>query len=280
MIRIKKPEYNQIDILKECICNIREGERKDRIISSKNAIESSVEYDNLADKGELFSIKEHDKVIGGATKNDMIWLYSNKFVKDGGRKYYDKIMSIPPYGTCPFCGQRKVSTLDHFLPKSLYPTYAINPLNLVAACSDCNKLKGDNSVKTREEQLIHPYYDEYNDCIWIKVNIEEDDPIGFNFFVVKPKEWNEEKYKRAQNHFVKFKLNELYKAHAAELFSEYSVSLKRLYIKGKEELVKQDLYDRIGEARVIRKNGWKAAMYDGLLNNKWFFQKYLPQKYS
>lgn len=279
MIKIKKPQDTQKDILENCIYNIKKGSRRDRIISSKKAIEKSVEYDNFAEKGELFSFEIHNKVDGGATKDDMVWLYDKKFVGDGGRKYYDKIMSIPPYGTCPFCGQRKVSTLDHFLPKTLYPTYAINPFNLVAACSDCNKLKRNEGINSLENQLIHPYYDDFNDDIWIKANINESDPIGFDFYTIKPDRWDIKKYKRANNHFNKFQLNKLYKAHAAEMFSEYSVSLKKLYYAGKVNLVKEDLYDRIEEARANRLNGWKVAMYDALLNNEWFFTVYLPKKY-
>ncbi len=58
----------------------------------------------------------------------MVWLYDKKFVRDGGRIFYNKIMKIPPFSRCPFCGVRRVSTLDHYLAKTEYPTFAITPI--------------------------------------------------------------------------------------------------------------------------------------------------------
>ena len=72
---------------------------------------------------------------------------------DGGRKYYDKIKAIPKYSKCPFCGVGIVSTLDHYLPKTKYPTYALTPVNLIACCADCNKNK-KSFEKIAIEQVI------------------------------------------------------------------------------------------------------------------------------
>lgn len=136
MIKLKKPIYNQENIIDDCISNMNdaEGTTKSRVLSSKNTIVSkSEEYDVLAKKGELGTLEKHENIKGGATKSDMKILYEQKFARkeQGGRKYYDAIKLLAPYGRCPLCGQREVKTLDHYLPKSKFPLYAVTPYNLM-----------------------------------------------------------------------------------------------------------------------------------------------------
>jgi hypothetical protein len=279
MIKVKKPYCKQKEILNDCISNMQTGNRKSRILSSKSTIrQESIKYDEVAKDGELSSISTNDVIAGGATKDDMVWLYTNKFVGERGRKYYDKLMLLPKNGICPLCGKRTVSTLDHYLPKTQYPTYAITPFNLVAACSDCNKAKSDKVITSREEETIHPYYDDFDDEIWIKANLIEKFPIGFSFCVDKPKLWNDVKFKRSENHFNIFHLNKLYSSHAASEITSYKFMLKTLNEYGGEKLIKKDLEARIESKQKVWLNSWEAAMYTSLLNSKWFFKTYVPSE--
>ncbi|TGA97710.1 hypothetical protein E4665_11460 [Sporolactobacillus shoreae] len=70
-------------------------------------------------------------------------VYTQKMVPKSqlGRPYYDLFLSLPPNEKCPYCGQKKVSTLDHFLPKSVYTPLIVTPTNLVPSCKDCNTEK-------------------------------------------------------------------------------------------------------------------------------------------
>ena len=51
------------------------------------------------------------------------------------------LMSLANTGKCPICGIGQASTLDHYLAKTIYPTYAVTPYNLVPVCKDCNFAK-------------------------------------------------------------------------------------------------------------------------------------------
>ncbi len=59
-------------------------------------------------------------------------LYSDKFAKLASvrPKYYDKIM-VSSAGRCPICGVGVVSNLDHYLAKSIYPTYIMPGKRLI-----------------------------------------------------------------------------------------------------------------------------------------------------
>ncbi|KAA1006215.1 hypothetical protein FVF58_26930 [Paraburkholderia panacisoli] len=60
---------------------------------------------------------------------------------------------------CPMCGSFGTSTLDHVLPKSVYPEFALFSRNLVPACS-CNSLRGERyQGKSGDARTLHPYFD-------------------------------------------------------------------------------------------------------------------------
>lgn len=64
---------------------------------------------------------------------------------------------------CIMCGGFGNGTLDHYLPKSLYPEYSFFSKNLIPSCN-CNSLRG-TSVKGAASpgRAIHPYFDNFLD---------------------------------------------------------------------------------------------------------------------
>jgi hypothetical protein len=64
---------------------------------------------------------------------------------------------------CIMCGGFGNGTLDHYLPKSMYPEYSFFSKNLIPSCN-CNSLRG-TAVKgaTSPERAIHPYFDNFLD---------------------------------------------------------------------------------------------------------------------
>lgn len=279
MIRLDKPQIQQSEVVDDCLDNMRKNEKREKLSKAKDEIiKFSEEYDLLAECGNLSSISPKDKSESGASKEELISLYDDKFSKKGqtARKYYDSIILSAPNGKCPQCGQRLVRTLDHYLPKSKYPLLAITPYNLIPCCSDCNKDKLDGLFESRELETIHPYYDDFDDEVWLKAILIEQEPLSFNFFTYKPESWSDEKYRRAKNHFEVFGLNNLYKPYAAERITGEIGSISRMLQSCGEEIVKQEIMNRISDERKIYKNTWKAAVYEAIYVSTWFWEYYLP----
>ncbi|CAG9416903.1 HNH endonuclease [Providencia alcalifaciens] len=59
---------------------------------------------------------------------------------------------------CPMCGSMHRGTLDHVLPKNIFPEFSIFSRNLVPACK-CNSLKGITVSNGAGARILHPYYD-------------------------------------------------------------------------------------------------------------------------
>lgn len=74
---------------------------------------------------------------------------------------FDKKKHIRSYGleVCPYCGRNNIEIeeeagyrddkppIDHFLPKSIYPFFALSLYNMIPCCTECNQLsnKGENN---------------------------------------------------------------------------------------------------------------------------------------
>lgn len=277
MIKIPKPQISLDNILHNCTYNMQ-NPRKGRINSVKSTIiAESVKYDELAEKGELYTLNEHTSVNSIATKDDMEALYTQKFVPkmEENRKYYNQIILLAPNNKCPYCGQNIVKTLDHFLPKSKYVTYTVTPYNLVPSCSDCNKHKLTSTFNDYTEQPLHPYYDNFDDEIWLKAKLIESEPISFQFYAEPPNTWNDIKKKRIVNNFNNLELNETYKIHAAELYYTCFNRIKKLYKIGGKSLAIERLEEYIEDELTLRNNSWKSAMYRAIIECDWYWNIYL-----
>lgn len=280
MKKIRKPENNIESILDNCTISMR-NPRKERIERVKETIiEKTTEYDDLATSGQLYKIPEHDNVDLIATKDDMVALYKQKFVpkEEPNREYYDKIMLLAPNGKCPYCQQNIADNLDHFLPKTKYVTFSVSPYNLVPSCSECNTDKAASTFADYSEQPFHPYYDDFDDCIWLKAKLIENKEISFYFYAEPPETTEIVKAGRIKESFSKegFGLNDVYKVHAAEVYQSCFHRIKILFNKGGKELAVTRLLEYIEDEQSISINSWKAAMYQAMIDSDWYWEIYLP----
>lgn len=75
---------------------------------------------------------------------------------------------------CPLCGSQAPSSVDHLLPKAVYPEFSVMRANLVPACAHCNSGSKGNKHRgpVAPARFIHPYFDAFaNNPIWrIRIN--------------------------------------------------------------------------------------------------------------
>jgi 5-methylcytosine-specific restriction endonuclease McrA len=234
-------------------------------------IKCDTHYRSAGRKAELFKLPAHDNV-GNVRCDEMIKVYTGRMAKGNtsGRHYYDKLIARAPQGRCPLCGQRTVSTLDHYLPKAGYPSFVVTPHNLIPACKDCNKEKSDVLADSADEQTLHPYFDDIDRFVWLKSVIVHSSPAAAQFFVdtsgVPAK-----MAKRAEYHFKRLKLGPLYASHAADEIAGISYRLCHLLGFG-AATVKIHLEAEATSRVVARRNSWQSALYTAMASDDWFCQ--------
>jgi hypothetical protein len=273
MQKLALPAYTAEYAFSTCISRIKDADLKDRLSSVKaTIIAAALAYEQAAGENALYTIGTSDTVNGVVTANEMSDVYDLRMTKKRGpgRHIYDKLISAPAHGRCPLCGQGKVWTLDHHLPKRLYPGFAVTPTNLVPSCQDCNKAKGSTIPTTPEDGALHPYFDDIDTHRWLTAAVVDTAPAAVLFNITRPAVWDDVLFARVRRHFKLFNLSSLYSGHAAEELSNIRDYVSRLHASAGPKGVEQHLRDQANSRETARRNSWQAALYRALEASDWY----------
>lgn len=273
MRRLAQPNEDASKVYRQCALAVRGNTKRSRMLSVEtDVVAAAVAYAMAATGAALHQIPQTDGVAGTVTTQEMMSLYKTHMVRKNAvaRGIYDRLMNSPPRKKCPLCGQRVVTTIDHHLPESLYPVFAVFALNLVPACSDCNKKKGTAAPGDANHQTAHPYFDDFESERWLYAKVCHGQPAALDFLVAPPEHWDEVKKRRATYHFTLLKLNELYVAHAAEELVNIRYRLIGLYKKAGSKGVHDHLQYEAESRADLHVNSWQTAAYEALAADSWF----------
>ena len=273
MRRLNPPNNDAVEVYRRCAQAVRSAERRNRMLLIESDVKVAAEnYINAATLAVLHELPQTEGVAKTVSTKEMVSLYQTHMVRKDAvcREVYDLLMAAPRHKKCPLCGQRVVSTIDHHLPESLYPTFALFPHNLIPACKDCNKEKGASMPTEAANQTIHPYFDDFESERWLYAFVLHRQPAAIKFLVSPPAHWDEIKKRRAEYHFKLLKLDELYAVHAAEELINIRYYLENLYSKAGSEGISNHLQDEAISRAAAYTNSWQTATYEVLANDNWF----------
>jgi hypothetical protein len=277
---IPRPQLNFTDVLNTCVGSISHQLLTNKLNAINPQFDNAVlDFDAKAATADLFRIPpfggaDIDVVTGQVTKAELKGLYTFHLVPAAkpARQYYDYIMMRAPLRICPFCGFGQVTTLDHYLPKAKFPIFSIHPNNLVPSCSDCNKGKSAGIAITKEQQSIHPYFDQahfINDQ-WLFARVIETSPATIRYYAQPPTNWSADDQARITNHFDGFKLAQRFCVQAGDELSNLRGELEIDFQINQQDGVKLALTKKLAGTRLQHTNSWKTAMYQTLANSNWY----------
>lgn len=204
MKKINKPNLDSEDIFEKCVNSFKDStfSSKCAFLSLKENIKlSHDEYDKHGTSSTLHLFKQNNLLLSYTNENedDFKKLYNSGLSNRKKADVYDFYIKIKSgfnnerEQRCAFCCIHRVSEVDHFLPKSKFKTLAIEPLNLLPICRDCNKEKGD-FYSLEDKGIIHPYFDDVKQ-VWLyisfsmkesflltSITIENNNQIPFELF--------------------------------------------------------------------------------------------------
>ncbi len=256
-----------------CIGRIQNAALRERLANVKDEIiRQEAEFTAAAASAMFYELESHDSVGGTVARAEMISVYDDQMVPIGsrGRVYYNKIMALAKHRRCPLCAFGQVSTLDHYMPKTLYPGLAVCPKNLLPSCYDCNNTKRNSVPGCASRQTLNPYYDNVDGDIWLRATFEKRVPVVVKFAVLKPESWSTMTALRVRHHFKAFNLARVYSSEAASELEGIKDRLTHLLNKCGVTGVKSHLEEEAKSRTNSSKNSWMAALYRALAASRWF----------
>lgn len=273
MRQLEPPTETAADTYRLCVEAVRSSVKRSRLLSIEAAIAAAAQdYIRAAGRSALFRVAESPTIRETVTATELRSLYESHMARKGAaaRRIYDRLLSAPKHKKCPLCGQRIVSTLDHYLPVFSHPSLSVLPHNLIPSCKDCNKEKGAALSEDAEHQTIHPYFDDFETERWLYGKILRVAPAAVDFYVSPPVHWSRTKKDRASYHFDLLKLRALYTAHAAEELVNIRHALLRIFERHGDGGVRSHLRTEAESRAVAHVNSWQTATYEALVADDWY----------
>jgi hypothetical protein len=209
-----------------CLQGMQAGPRRDRITADLPHIEAEEAALRIA-----FVQGRHRGLARPAddptVRNDMRWFYENR-LRDSvpGRELWQEIVGLGGR-LCPLCHLGRPRTLEHSFPQATHPRLAVEPLNLVPACRDCNSERnvGHGSI------TISPYFDHWvKDFSWLRAEVLDfSHPEDLLFTVNRHPSFSAEQWDALQQFVSDVKLLDRYVGLAIEDYSEFVASLKIVF---------------------------------------------------
>ena len=264
MNKLTIPFSNKLpeNIFEQCVNGYTDRNKVKKLLTYKNDVKTSTE--NYL-KYIPHDIEHYPEIsINSDDKNILANVYTEKFAKDSfreGRKYYDKILASAN-GKCAICNIGVASTLDHYLPKSEYPTLCVFPANLVPECNSCNKNKGNFILKHNEKMLLHPYFDDLSNLIWLDARLSFSYVIGIEYY----NSYNSDLkiMSRINLTMEKYKLFPLFAIQAnSDISNNLSMWRNQLKKAGTKQLKNYFLDCKLSREREDL-NSWSSALYRAL----------------
>ncbi|TCA18485.1 hypothetical protein E0H68_03350 [Rhizobium leguminosarum bv. viciae] len=167
---------------------------------------------------------------------------------------------------CPACGEAgRPNTLDHYLPKGVYPQFAIVPQNLFPMCDACQGAKLELTGDAQTPRFfIHPYYDRFSapEVVSLRIHAPFDTPT---FELIPNPNLMDDERTLVGVHIEKLEIISRF----ATFFSGAYRRVLRLAgeIRSGGQNMEAMLSFFRGNARAISPNSWDCIVYDAVLPN-------------
>lgn len=228
MWKLDPPILISSEVARDCAKGAHDSKLRRQVSECSSEFDANAaEYITLAKAGLLHTANDATFGLSGLTSDELISLYERGMVvRKSGRRHYNKIVLAAKHKRCSYCQYVKATTLDHFVPKdksSGFPALAIEPMNLVPVCKDCNHALSSDWGHSAASEFLHPYF--IPDVgQWLGAVIRHTAPIEVVFFATPDSSLNKTLRDRICNQFDRLGLSDVYGSAVAKdivAFAEY-----------------------------------------------------------
>lgn len=235
---IKIPKYtgdSHFQDYKDAVSRCK-GDKKKTLTALENDMERIYsEYDERFIHSDVHNQLRHKLQDKTAIYLRSLYLSGNSITELFRKDYNTRLKNRIYAYRCPYCTYNETNTLEHILPKDLYPEYAVHALNLIPCCSQCNSYKGI-SIKDDSgmPSTLNFYYHDPNAIQFLEAEFELDGDNRPTFLYNVSFPVGSDPYLSAiiLNHYTRLHLTDRLRKRAESRYAEEEVKLILEY-KGK-----------------------------------------------
>lgn len=170
---------------------------------------------------------------------------------------------IAATGVCPYCGIDTPFTLDHYVPKTSFPEFALYPDNLIPCCGACNQRRGNRWLKDGKRLQVNFYFDRIGTMPLLRVDLKvRRGKVEVAYFLEPPRRGRFAGLHA--RHVTSLNLLDKFSRRAAQELELWERKLKHNgYGKsaGKDALKRELLRDAEAAKATYGINHWSTALY-------------------
>ncbi len=267
-----------IDInMYDAIINNKHQPAKARLVQIRPEIlERYTEYE--LNKSEL-SVMQEINGLCELKKDSLRSCYGKNVNFDMIRKKILETQKLAFQAKCPYCGLSEPDTIDHYLPKELFPEFSIFGINLLPCCSRCNTLKGQKWLQNGKRLIVNYYFDNIpNDKFLyavIRFSSQVEDLVPVIDFEVRPnRNIPEAIFNRIKTHLEVLKLLQRFKLAVNDKYSTIFEEISFLAQNCSLEVARSSILNLSDIlVRKYGKNYWEVSLYEAIADSDDFFQR-------
>lgn len=170
---------------------------------------------------------------------------------------------------CPSCGEPgKPGTLDHYLPKTIYPELSIVVANLTPMCSECQGRKGSDIIDADGNKMfIHPYFDPIEDVL-LELEISEPYSSPSAFTVRVPENVQEPLRSLVERHIAGIDFIERFEEFCRVSYTNLLTSFSDERAEDEPDTSRRILRRFLRQFERQSVNRWESIFYRGILANQ------------
>lgn len=224
---------------------------------------------HLAAKPEVHTLAP--KVLSPSDKATLIDGYDGRSVEV--KRLLERMrqsLSAEHLDLCPYCSLDTTAQIDHYLPSSKYPEFALYGPNLLPICPVCNQSKGTSVVDASQRRLFLMVSDDeaIRERV-LKAMVAMVPQPHITFTIDQSAAVSASDLALIQRHFHRLGLATRYRRRAHSLLAALKRRLSEV-LKGRDLSKRRELTRRIiSDGRDIAlmeepTNGWRVALYRAL----------------
>lgn len=268
---MKKIRYYNDDIEKYFTDNVLSDSKKQSDLSSFG-LESErkkffVEYKKYFDKNSLEQLTQSPLTYDKNKTNTPDNYYYNLYNSKNTSKLLDELTTDQnderESSLCPSCQIGEAEALDHYVPRSEYPYFSMNPINLIPICAKCNSKKKDRWRKNGKRLFVNFYTDSIprEQFLFVELLDVTNNKPHFNYYLEKPDNMAQDVYDLFYSHFTKLDLIKKYNKRQNSTYNDLIDEIRA----GDKKAVIQEWINK--EVKKYGYNNYKIILWDFCINN-------------